>query len=133
MILNIDGLKILIDEVIIGGKILTAKEQKQLLADAYFVTIEYYIIKRNDNEAAYINSLKAQIKGLVIQGVAITDADRNSLLNSMYAKAQEYYLAGVAFNLYFRTGTGPEPIINPTPGTTSFLSVNYTGYYLIEG
>ena len=133
MILNIEGLKNLIDAVVIGGKALTPKEQKQLLSDAYYVTVEYYIIKRNDNDAAYITSLKAQIKGLVIDGVSISDAARNALLTSIYAKALDYYNAGVAFNTYFRTGAGTEPIINPTPGTTSFLSVNYTGYYLNEG
>ena len=132
MIINIVGLKNLIDEVIIGGKVLTPKEQKELLSNAYYLTVEYYIMKRNDNQAAYIASLKAQIKGLVIDGVSISDLDRNALLTSMYAKALEYTDAVTAFNLYFRAGYGPEPIIKPTPGTTSFLDVNFTGYYLVE-
>ena len=74
-----------------------------------------------------------KFKGLYYSGVSITDTDRNTLLTSIYAKALDYYGSGVALNRFVRTGVGTAPILDPTPGTTSYLIVNYTGYYLIEG
>jgi hypothetical protein len=128
-------LKFQIDEVVINGKVLTPSEQIKLFSDLFYTTINYYLMKRLDNDATYIAGLRTQLKDLVFNGTFISDIDRNALLNNTYAKALGYYNEVVTSNRSIRTtggGTAGSAVSSTLPKDSANFVVDFTGYLLNE-
>lgn len=143
MALDITSLKKQIDEVVIDGKVLSDKEQKNFLSEAYYTIVTYYLLSRANNEALYFANLKAQLKEIVFNNGTITNPDRDTLLNEIYIKCISYYNTVVELNRAPRLIGGP---FIGTPGVASTnvgklsegskfstaFSISFNGYFLNE-